>query len=64
MILTLASRSGGEVRITEAQRSDPVLTGQAGCKAGIAACNARIGERLALCKFCGCSVRHIVRVIR
>ena len=43
VILTSAARSGGEVRITEAERPRHVNPGQRGCQAGIAArsaCNA------------------------
>ena len=45
VILTSASRSGGEVRITEAQRSDRVPAGGRGCRARIAARNAGTCER-------------------
>ena len=41
MILTSASRSGGEVRITEAQRPRHVNPGRRGCQAGIEARSAR-----------------------
>jgi len=35
VILTSASRSGGEVRITETERSDPIPAGQRGCRSEI-----------------------------
>ena len=41
VILTSASRSGGEVRITEAQRPRHVNPGRRGCQAGIEARSAR-----------------------
>jgi hypothetical protein len=41
MILTSAARSGGEVRITEAERPRHLTPGRRGCQAGIAAHSAR-----------------------
>ena len=40
VILTSAARSGGEVRITEAERPRRIRPGRGGCQAGIAAQSA------------------------
>ena len=37
-------RGGGEVGITEAERSDRVPAGKRGCQAGIAACITRVAD--------------------
>jgi hypothetical protein len=43
VILTSAARSGGEVRITEAERPRRIHPGRRGCRAGIAVCSAPTG---------------------
>jgi hypothetical protein len=62
VILTSASRSGGEVRITEAERPPHVIPGRRGCQTGIAARSVRTagavlyGHCVALPR--GCVVRR------
>ena len=59
VILTSASRSGGEVRITEAERPRRIHPGRRGCQAGIAARSARTGGAVL---YGGCTAA--VRVLR
>jgi hypothetical protein len=64
MILTSAARSGGEVRITEAERPRRIHPGQRGCQAGIVARSAGWSGHGAEPAVCGCSrdLREPVRL--
>jgi hypothetical protein len=60
VILTSAARSGGEVRITEAERPRPIHPGQTGCQTGIAAPSPGAGGRCIMgqvCRTCPRAVR-------
>jgi ribosome modulation factor len=60
MILTSAARSGGEVRITEAERPRRIYPGQSGYQAGIAARSAHMRGHCAVRPVC----EHYLRVCR
>lgn len=53
MILTSAARSVGEVRITEAERSDRVFPGRKGYLAEVAACTANTSGYSGRWEVCG-----------
>ena len=55
--LALCACWGGEVRITEAERSDRIPAGRRGCGTGIAARSARTGQRCAVLPVCGACQR-------
>jgi hypothetical protein len=64
VILTSAARSGGEVRITEAQRPRHIRPGRRGCRAGIAAGSARMRGHGTVQPVCGVYRGHVRRSAR